>query len=242
MKRAALIILCIQGSFGALAQDVVIPKDTSNIQKIGIYYVDTSKYYVTNQLSSFAVFVKGYEFWEKEDWVNYKKHFPDSCTAIYPFVEDVSILKAKLMKRKILSSNKDSIDISHNIVPWYAILREYPLKQMRFPYLFRPQRTYNLCPECNHRLYILKVFLPDELRVDKNRTRLYRPYILYCEHCNQQVGITDIKDVCDLWLHLRGKDLASLPRRVRKATGRYKVSTNICTKEEFKNYHNADNK
>ena len=42
MKRAALIILCIQGSFGALAQDVVIPKDTSNIQKIGIYYVDTS--------------------------------------------------------------------------------------------------------------------------------------------------------------------------------------------------------
>ena len=98
MKRAALIILCIQGAFGALAQDVVIPKDTSNIQKIGIYYVDTSKYYVTNQLSSFAVFVKGYEFWEKEDWVNYKKHFPDSCTAIYPFVEDVSILKAKLMK------------------------------------------------------------------------------------------------------------------------------------------------
>ena len=234
IKKAILTFIYFQLSSIVFAQDTLSLRKNTNLQKVGLSYVDTSKYYVTNMLTSFAVSVKGYEFWEKSDWVSYKTHFPDSCTAIFPYVEDVSVLKAKLMKRKILSFNKDSIYSSHNIVPWYAILREYPLKHMKFPYLFKPQKTYNLCKECNHRLYILKVYLPYELRFDKNRTRSYRPYILYCEHCNQQVGITDLKDVCDLWLYLRGKDLAALPRRVRKATGRYKVSTNICTKEEFK--------
>lgn len=231
MKKTTFVIYCIIFSLVTYAQDIAAQKENSNLKKFGFTYVDTSKYYVTNQLSSFAVYVKGYEFWEKEDWVNYNKHFPDSCTAIYPVVDDVSILKAKLMKRKILSLNNDSISRSHNIVPWYAILREYPLKQMKLPYLFKPQRTYNLCEECNHRLYVLKVHLPYELCFDKNRTRLYRPYILYCEHCNQQVAITDIKDVNDIYFPVRSKYLVELPRSVRKAVRRYKVPTSLCTKK-----------
>lgn len=62
IKKAILTFIYFQLSSIVFAQDTLSLRKNTNLQKVGLSYVDTSKYYVTNMLTSFAVSVKGYEF------------------------------------------------------------------------------------------------------------------------------------------------------------------------------------